>query len=137
MSNESEIEEITVDIDEITKALPVITITEKFGAKNATPIQTQSNIGLDKIYQEDSRRAVTPQSVPDELKPSKISLREYIDILIQQQRVEDERFAVLEKNFSSSGWCSQDDIISIKQKRIVINKKWAERISYYQNRLEV
>lgn len=131
-------EDITVDIDEITNTLPAITITEKFGAKNTTPIQTQSNIFLDRAYRE-RPKALDTNAGDGGLnieRPTKMSLKEYVDVLVKQQRVEDERFAILERNFSESGWCSQGDLISLKQKRIVINKKWAERISFYQGKLD-
>ncbi|SCV06002.1 LANO_0H19944g1_1 [Lachancea nothofagi CBS 11611] len=133
----SESDELTVDIDELTKALPTITITEKLGARNVTPIQTQSNLLLDLIYKESSGyRFFSSQRKGGDEKPGKISLKEYIDVLIKQQRIEDERLAVLEHKFANNGWCSQDDLYNIQQKRIIINKKWAERISYYQGRLD-
>ncbi|CUS21920.1 LAQU0S04e03862g1_1 [Lachancea quebecensis] len=132
-SNSSETDIITVDIDELTKALPVITVTEKFGARHVTPIQTQSNILLDRIYKDESAKALSKHATE---KPNRITLREYINVLMKQQQIEDERFAVLEKNFSNNGWCSQEDLDNIQQKRFIINKKWAERISYYQGRLE-
>lgn len=132
-SNSSETDIITVDIDELTKALPVITVTEKFGARHVTPIQTQSNILLDRIYKDESDKALAGHAAE---KPNRITLREYINVLMKQQQIEDERFAVLEKNFSNNGWCSQEDLNNIQQKRFIINKKWAERISYYQGRLE-
>ncbi|SCU80213.1 LADA_0B05732g1_1 [Lachancea dasiensis] len=133
----SESDELTIDIDELTKALPAITITDKLGAKNVTPIQTQSNVLLDLVSKENSgQRNMTSQNKSGEEKPIKISLKEYIDVLIKQQHIEDERFAVLEKNFATNGWCSQDDLHNIQQKRMIINKKWAERISHYQSRLE-
>ncbi|SCU78949.1 LAMI_0A06678g1_1 [Lachancea mirantina] len=138
-SNESEQEDITVDIDDLTKSLPVITVTEQLGAMNATPIQEQSNLAYDIFYKHHHHTASDPRRrkpVTDVLTPHKISLREYIGVLMKQQQVEDERFELLERNFSASGWCSEQDLTNLRQKRIVINKKWAERISFYQNKLE-
>ncbi|AAS50376.1 AAR011Cp [Eremothecium gossypii ATCC 10895] len=126
--------EVTVDVDEIVKSLPTITITENFGAKNTTPIQIQSNILLDRAYVLESDR---PSGIGKNYKPSRITLKEYIAILMNQQMIEDERFEVLEKTFATSGWCSQKDVLNLRSKRVVINRKWAERISYYQSKLEV
>lgn len=129
-------QKITVDIDEITETLPTITITERFGANNTTPIQTQSNIILDKVYYEESTSIHATGTTCVEPNSNNMSLKEYIEILVAQQKVEDDRFAILERTFTESGWCSNDDLMNLKQKRIVINRKWAERISFYQNKLE-
>ncbi|CEP60367.1 uncharacterized protein LALA0_S01e09098g [Lachancea lanzarotensis] len=133
----SDSEELTVDISELTKTLPTITVTEKLGARSITPIQTQSNLILDLIYKDGAvSKSLAKNGRKDSETPLRISLKEYIDVLTKQQRVEDERFAVLEYKFAHNGWCSPDDLYNLQQKRIIINRKWAERISFYQGRLE-
>ncbi|SCU94700.1 LAME_0F08724g1_1 [Lachancea meyersii CBS 8951] len=134
----SDNDELTVDISELTKTLPTITITEKLGARSVTPIQTQSNLLLDLIYKDGAvnKHLASNNNNKSTKAPPKITLKDYIDVLIKQQRVEDERFAVLEYKFAQNGWCSRDDLNNLQQKRIIINRKWAERISYYQGRLE-
>ncbi|SCU84100.1 LAFA_0D08108g1_1 [Lachancea sp. 'fantastica'] len=133
----SDAEELTVDITELTKTLPIITVTEKLGAKSITPIQTQSNLILDLIYKDGGgAKSLANNNRKGAEPPLRISLKEYIDVLTKQQRVEDERFAVLEYKFAHNGWCSPDDLYNLQQKRIIINRKWAERISFYQGRLE-
>ncbi|AMD21922.1 HFR067Cp [Eremothecium sinecaudum] len=119
--------QITVDVEEIMNRLPTITITEDFGAKNTTPVQTQSNIWCDRAYEARGESANTTE---------KMSLQEYVAILINQQMIEDERFSLLEKSFAKGGWCSRDDLLNLRRKRVLINKKWAERISYYQGKME-
>ncbi|AET37514.1 uncharacterized protein Ecym_1273 [Eremothecium cymbalariae DBVPG len=128
--------EVNVDVNALTKNLPTITITENFGAKNTTPIQTQSNILLDKAYISAVNVPSLSKAKSNNNKTRKIPLKEYIHILMSQQMIEDQRFAVLENSFNTSGWCSNDDMLNLRQKRVIINRKWAERISYYQNKLE-
>lgn len=117
------------DMEALSKKLPTITITEKFGANNTTPLQQQSNVWCYKTSFDDWKNATNK-------KPSNASLRKYIDILIEQQTLEDARFQALEQNFKQSGWVSSQEIGYLRQKRVVINRQWAERISFYQNKLE-
>ncbi|CDO92550.1 unnamed protein product [Kluyveromyces dobzhanskii CBS 2104] len=117
------------DLEALSEKLPTITITEKFGANNTTPLQQQSNVWCYKTSFDEWKNATNK-------KPSDASLRKYIDILIEQQMVEDTRFQALEQNFKQSGWVSSQEIGYLRQKRVIINRQWAERISFYQNKLE-
>lgn len=134
--------DITVDLDKLTQSIPVITVTDKLSAKDCTAIQLQSNIILDEVYSRKSykndKRYIggTRDKRDDSNKPEMMTLSEYTNVLMRQQQVEDERLAALEKYFKDSGWCSNDDLMNLKQKRVIISKKWAERISFYQNKLD-
>lgn len=134
--------DVTVDLDKLTKAIPIITVTDKLSSKDSTSVQFQSNIILDEVYRgknyKNDKRLVggTPDKHDESNKPEMMTLGEYTNVLMRQQQVEDERFAALEKNFRDSGWCSNAELTNLKQKRIIINKKWAERISFYQNKLD-
>ncbi|KAL6950913.1 hypothetical protein ACO0QE_000195 [Hanseniaspora vineae] len=65
----------------------------------------------------------------------KMSLKEYIALLSELQRVEDSNFNALEQSFINNGWTSKQEILALKQKRMLVNKRWAERISFYQSKL--
>lgn len=128
--------ELIFDVEEITGRLPTITITEDFGARHTTPLQTQSNIWHDIAFKP-SVDKTTNNGIPESTKnTNKVKLKDYIYTLTNQQMIEDERFVALERAFIDSGWCSQDDFMNLRQKRIAINNKWAERISYYKNKLK-
>ncbi|QLQ81632.1 hypothetical protein HG537_0F03930 [Torulaspora globosa] len=134
--------DVTVDLDKLTQSIPVITVTDKLNAKDYTSIQLQSNIILDEVYKgknyKDDKRYIggTRDKHDESKRPEMMTLSEYTSILMRQQQIEDERLALVEKNFRDSGWCSNDDLMNLKQKRIMISKKWAERISFYQNKLD-
>ena len=117
------------DMEALAKKLPIITITEKFGANNTTPLQQQSNVWYYKASFDEWKQTTNK-------KPSNASLKRYIDTLIEQQTIEDARFQVLEQNFKDSGWVSNQELGYLRQKRVIINRQWAERISFYQNKLE-
>lgn len=141
-SNDEDInDDVTVDLDKLTQSIPVITVTDNRNSKDG--LEGQSNISLDDVYRgknfKNYRQYIgsTREKDGDSKKPEMMTLREYIEILVKQQRIEDERLALLEKNFKDSGWCSKQEMASLKQKRIVISKKWAERISFYQNKLDL
>lgn len=135
-------DDVTVDLDKLTQSIPVITVTDNLSSKNGSEVQVQSNITLDDVYRgknyKNYRKYIggTRDKDNDSRKPEMMTLREYVEILVKQQQVEDERLAILEKNFGDSGWCSREDLMNLQQKRIIISKKWAERISFYQNKLE-
>lgn len=63
------------------------------------------------------------------------SLKEYIDVLLKQQREEDRKLELVEQKFVTSGWCSQEELTNLKTKRMLINEQWAEKISFYQDKL--
>lgn len=134
--------DITVDLDKLTQSIPVITVTDKLNSKDYTTIQMQSNIILDEVYKgkdyKNDKRYIggTRDKHDESKKPEMMTLSEYTSILMRQQQIEDERLAAVEKNFRESGWCSNGDLMNLKQKRIMISKKWAERISFYQNKLD-
>lgn len=127
--NESDTLISDAEIEEWSKKLPTITITERFGAKNTTSLQYQSNVWLYKTGFEEWKNGKN-------IKPSNAALKQYIDLLIEQQMTEDARFEALEKNFKDSGWVSSSDLSNLRQKRVIISAQWAERISFYQNKLE-
>ncbi|QLL34020.1 hypothetical protein HG536_0F03450 [Torulaspora globosa] len=134
--------DITVDLDKLTQSIPVITVTDKLNSNDYTAVQLQSNIILDEVYKgknyKNDKRYIggTRDKHDESKKPEMMTLSEYTGILMRQQQIEDERLAVVEKNFRDSGWCSNDDLMNLKQKRVMISKKWAERISFYQNKLD-
>lgn len=136
-------DDVTVDLDKLTQSIPVITVTDNVSSKHIMDIQVQSNITLDEVYRgknyKNYRKYIggTRDRDDDSKKPEMMTLREYVEVLVKQQQIEDERLAVLEKNFKDSGWCSKEDLMNLKQKRIIISKKWAERISFYQNKLDL
>lgn len=117
------------DMEELSKKKPIITITEKFGANNTTPLQQQSNVWFYKASFDEWQSSTNK-------KPSNASLRKYINVLIEQQTLEDARFQTLEQKLQQSGWVSSQELGYLRQKRVVINRQWAERISFYQNKLE-
>lgn len=141
LGNESIENDFTIDLDKLTQSIPVITVTDNIGSRDCTPIQIQSNISLDEVYtgknKINSKQAFNGTDTSNEnKKPEMMTLRDYINVLMRQQQVEDERLAILENSFEDCGWCSKEDLMNIKQKRIIISKKWAERISFYQNKLD-
>lgn len=142
LGNASNENDVTIDLDKLTQSIPVITVTDNIGSRDCTPIQTQSNISLDEVYAGKNKISSKQQNFNgadinnENKKPEMMTLREYINVLMRQQQVEDERLAILENSFDDCGWCSREDLMNIKQKRIIISKKWAERISFYQNKLD-
>lgn len=135
--------DVTVDLDKLTKSIPIITVTGNINSRSCIPIQQQSNIFLDEVYMGRSKKTYEHFSSGNETdsdsesdKPKMMTLKEYVGILMKQQQIEDERLAILEKSFVDSGWCSKEDLNAIKQKRVIISKKWAERISFYQGKLD-
>lgn len=144
--------DITVDLDKLTKTIPIITVTDDLRTNGCTPIQLQSNIVLDEIFtrndagtrsgifkngQNNSGSSNEFTNANDSAeRPEMMSLTDYIRVLVKQQQIEDERLAIIEKNFKDSGWCSKDDLKHLRLKRVIISKKWAERISHYQSRLD-
>lgn len=65
----------------------------------------------------------------------KLNAKEYVEILAQQQRKEDERYAVLERKFASCRWCSDKDLQYLKKKRISMNKIWSDYVRFYRGKL--
>ncbi|SJM87606.1 uncharacterized protein ZBIST_3795 [Zygosaccharomyces bailii] len=135
--------DVTVDLDKLTMTVPVITVTDDPNSKNCTPIQMQSNLSLDEVFTRNDAGAkvgrasnTNDNAAKNGKKPEMMSLTDYIRVLVKQQQVEDERMAILEKSFRDSGWCSGYDLKNLRHKRVVISKKWAERISFYQSRLD-
>lgn len=124
-------DKIFVDLSKITGNIPLITITDGINGRNENFLHTQSNLQYDDIFQSNPTSKHKENSESSNL--HSMTLKEYIQLLINQQHVEDQRFAKLEPFFSESGWCSDKDLNILKQKRILMNKKWAERISYYQS----
>lgn len=130
-------EEFVVDIDKLTRDIPVITVTDKIGSKNSTPVLEQTNLMNAQVdIKKRSRQNSNASSSLSNNSANRMGLAEYIKVMIRQQNLEDERLDYLEKNFRECGWCSHEELQSIRQKRIMINRKWASRISHYQSKLE-
>lgn len=111
--------EIKLDLDKFKSTIPTIYVTDKVGSKFSTPVLKQSILSIDSANGEDT-----------------LSIREYIDILIDFQKKEDYRYNLIEKNFETSGWCSANELRNLRNKRLLINKMWEERISFLANKVE-
>ncbi|KAL3239623.1 uncharacterized protein RNJ42_04666 [Nakaseomyces bracarensis] len=130
-------EEFVVDIDKLTRLIPVITVTDRIGSKNSTPVLEQTNLMNAQVdIKKRSRQNSNASSSLSSTNGNRMALAEYIKVMIQQQNLEDERLDYLEKNFKECGWCSEEELLNIRKKRVMINKKWASRISHYQSKLE-
>ncbi|CCE64448.1 hypothetical protein TPHA_0H02450 [Tetrapisispora phaffii CBS 4417] len=136
---------LKVNVEKITKSVPVISVTDDFSSKHSNNYQIQSNIRFDEVYYGKANneenvieRTSSPTDengkLPEKLK--ELTIKEYINLLIKQQDVEDRRLQYLEESFSKSGWSSANDLELLRMKRVAINKKWADRISFYQNKLD-
>ncbi|KAL6947609.1 hypothetical protein ACO0RG_000184 [Hanseniaspora osmophila] len=128
-------ENATVDLIDSSKSSSIVTsITNK--SPLTTPLTTTSLVKGSK--QKTSPNAIDDLAVNDHLANGtlqKMSLKEYIALLSELQRVEDSNFNALEQSFVNNGWVSKQETLSLKQKRMLVNKRWAERISFYQSKL--
>lgn len=114
--------EIYLDKEALRSFVPVLSVTEDTHRVNRSSLQTQSTIGLciDNLRNKEGE---------------KLDAKEYVEILTQQQRKEDERYAVLEKKFASCTWCSDKDLQYLKKKRISVNKIWSDYVRFYRGKL--
>ncbi|EJS41797.1 YOL036W [Saccharomyces arboricola H-6] len=114
--------EIYLDKEALQNFVPVLSITEDTHHMNRSSLQMQSAIGLciDNLRNKEGM---------------KLDLKEYVGILNQQQRKEDERYAILEKRFLSCTWCSDKDLQYLKKKRISVNKIWSDYVQFYREKL--
>lgn len=126
-----------VDIDKLTTEVPVISVTDRLGSKNSTPLIEQSSIVNAEVKCKGRNRNNSNASSLASGSTQKMGLDEYIKVLIGQQNLEDERLEYLEKRFKECGWCSEEELQTIRRKRVMINRKWANKISRYQNKLEL
>ncbi|CAI4051035.1 uncharacterized protein SKDI_15G1220 [Saccharomyces kudriavzevii IFO 1802] len=114
--------EIYLDKEALKDFVPVLSITEDTHRINRSSLQTQSTIGLciDNLRNKEGL---------------KLDTKEYVEILTQQQRREDERYAILEMKFASCAWCSDKDLQYLKRKRISMNKIWSDYVRIYREKL--
>ncbi|CAI4052755.1 hypothetical protein SUVZ_15G1180 [Saccharomyces uvarum] len=114
--------EIYLDKEALQNLVPVFSVTEDTHHINRSSLQTQSTIKLciDNLRNKEGLR---------------LDVKEYVDILSQQQRKEDERYAILEKKFASCAWCSEKDLQYLKQKRTSMNKIWSDYVRFYRGKL--
>ncbi|EDO19633.1 hypothetical protein Kpol_1018p173 [Vanderwaltozyma polyspora DSM 70294] len=132
LPNFTKFDEISVNLEKLTKTVPVISVTDDYNSQDLEDIKIQSNINLDEVYEDPEKKHPSDVSSP----VKNVSLKEYINILIEQQKSEDKRLASLEKNFTDSGWCSASDLRLLRQKRIITNRRWDERIAFYKSKLD-
>ncbi|AJT75320.1 uncharacterized protein YOL036W [Saccharomyces cerevisiae S288C] len=114
--------EIYLDKEALQSFVPVLSVTEGTHRINRSSLQTQSTIGL----------CITNLRNKEGMK---LNAKEYVEILAQQQRKEDERYAVLERKFASCRWCSDKDLQYLKKKRISMNKIWSDYVRFYRGKL--
>ena len=114
--------EIYLDREALNNFVPVLSVTEDAHRINRSSLQTQSTIGL----------CINNLKNKEGLK---LDAKEYVGILTEQQRKEDERYAILEKRFASCTWCSDKDLQHLKKKRISMNKIWSDYVRFYRGKL--
>lgn len=113
-----------------------ISVTDDYSNINSrgfAAITSQSNVNLDQTAVVKPADLDNAAEKIDDL--TQVSLQEYTRMLITQQVADDQRFAQLEAHFSTSEWCSSEDLQKIRLKRSIINKKWADLISFYEGKI--
>lgn len=69
----------------------------------------------------------------NENKPDKLSIKEYIQLLISLKSKEIEQHKTIIKALENTGWYSEQEIGNIYHKKDLLNKLWDDRIMFYQN----
>lgn len=103
---------VSIDLQKINEPQPII-ITLDDTLSDIVTISKESNVSMELI----SRDA-----------KDQISLKDYYLLLQDMSQKEDAKLRFIEAKFSQSGWCSNNELNQLKQKRVIINKLWKEKL---------
>ncbi|KAG0653414.1 hypothetical protein C6P44_001764 [Monosporozyma unispora] len=103
---------VSIDLQKINKPRPTI-VTLDDTLSDIVTISKESNVSID-IISQDAK--------------DQISMKDYYSLLQEMSEKEDAKLKFIEDRFSQSGWCSKNELNQLKQKRIIINKLWKEKL---------
>ncbi|CCF59334.1 hypothetical protein KAFR_0G03020 [Kazachstania africana CBS 2517] len=108
-------QKIMVNISSLKEHVPTVYVTEDVTDLDVVSLIKQTGLLADK-YGHGS---------------DNIHVDEYLKLLAQTKKLEDQRFQIIEKNFEESGWCSVHELNNLRRKRMAINKMWSDKISNF------
>lgn len=103
---------VSIDLKKINKPEPII-ITLDDTLSDIVTISKESSVSME-IISRDAK--------------DQISLKDYYLLLQDMSQKEDAKLRFIEDKFSQSGWCSNNELNQLKQKRVIINKLWKEKL---------
>lgn len=106
---------VSVDLQTFDSNQPII-ITLDDNLPDITTISKESNVS----------KNILSKNGKDQ-----ISLKDYYSLLKDMSQREESHLKFVEEKFNQSGWFSNNELNQLKQKRMIINRLWKERLQEY------
>lgn len=106
---------VSIDLQTLNTNQPII-ITLDDSLPDIATISKESNVSKD----------ILSKNGKDQ-----ISLKDYYSLLKDMSQREESHLKFIEEKFNQSGWFSSNELNQLKQKRVIINRLWKERLQEY------